>query len=188
VLNADIERLEKEKIRLTILIRKLDARLKSLVTQVQLIAPCHPKIQNIKPETLSDFKTPPDTMYTPFQTDLFFQDATRIVPLSDLQDYIKFCQGGPSSLPKTSKVAEIARALQHTPLGSPMRGRSPSPGGFSPPPLTLDGGDLQDSVEEQRTVVLRKIITGFKFAAAGPESPGSPSRCVGSLSAVKRTK
>ncbi len=35
VLNADIERLEKEKIRLTILIRKLDARLKSLVTQVK---------------------------------------------------------------------------------------------------------------------------------------------------------
>ena len=34
MLNADIERLEKEKIRLTILIRKLDARLKSLVTQV----------------------------------------------------------------------------------------------------------------------------------------------------------
>lgn len=33
ILNADIERLEKEKIRLTILIRKLDARLKSLVTQ-----------------------------------------------------------------------------------------------------------------------------------------------------------
>jgi hypothetical protein len=34
ILNADIERLEKEKIRLTILTRKLDARLKSLVTQV----------------------------------------------------------------------------------------------------------------------------------------------------------
>ena len=34
MLNADIERLEKDKIRLTILIRKLDARLKSLITQV----------------------------------------------------------------------------------------------------------------------------------------------------------
>lgn len=106
------------------------------------------------------------------------QDATRIVPLSDLHEYFKFCQSGPSSLPKTSKVAEIARALQKSPMGSPMRGRSPSPGGFSPPPLNLDGSDLQDAVEEQRTLVLRKIITGFKFVAASPVCPDSPTRLV----------
>ena len=104
------------------------------------------------------------------------------MPLSDLQEYFKFCLSGPSSVPKTSKVAEIARALQKSPIGSPMRGRSPSPGkgGFSPPPLNLDGDDLQDSVEEQRTYVLRKIITGFKFvvAAGSPVCPDSPSRSV----------
>ena len=55
VLNADIERLEKEKIRLTILIRKLDARLKSLVTQVQGIHIKLPSGHNLKPETPSDF-------------------------------------------------------------------------------------------------------------------------------------
>ena len=37
ILNSDVERLEQEKIRLTILIRKLDARLKSLVTQVSTV-------------------------------------------------------------------------------------------------------------------------------------------------------
>ena len=105
------------------------------------------------------------------------------MPLSDLQEYFKFCLNGSSSLPKTSKVAEIVRALQKSPIGSPMlRGRSPSPGkgGFSPPPLNLDGDDLQDAVEEQRTYVLRKIITGFKFVAAAgsPVCPDSPSRSV----------
>lgn len=44
--------MEKEKIRLTILIRKLDARLKSLVTQVRLIASLR---HSLKPKTPSDF-------------------------------------------------------------------------------------------------------------------------------------
>ncbi len=89
------------------------------------------------------------------------------MPLADLQDYMKFCQSGPSSLPKSSKVAQIARELQPSPVGSPMRGRSPSPNAWtaSPPGVpSLDTSGLEGAIAEQRVLVLRHIISGFKFA------------------------
>jgi hypothetical protein len=110
------------------------------------------------------------------------QDAVRIVPLADLQDYMKFCQSGPSSLPKNSKVAQIARELQKSPLGSPLRGRSPSPGasGVWRPPsvseLPLDKSNAEDSLAEQRLLVLRNIITGFAFARDVEVGACSPER------------
>ena len=103
------------------------------------------------------------------------QDALRIVPLADLQDYIKFCQSGPSSLPKNSKVAQVARELQSSPMGSPMRGRSPSPTAWrGTPPLAINSSDatsLESLVAEQRVLVLRKIISGFKFDQGIEDSP-----------------
>ncbi len=89
------------------------------------------------------------------------------MPLADLQDYMKFCQSGPSNLPKSSKVAQIARELQQSPIGSPMRGRSPSPSAWaaSPPAVpSLDTSGLEGAITEQRAIVLRNIISGFKFA------------------------
>jgi hypothetical protein len=156
-----VERLEQEKIRLTILIRKLDARLKSLVTQVCIKCPLRSDDRGHVTCT---------------------QDAVRIVPLPDLQDYMKFCQSGPSSLPKNSKVAQIARELQKSPVGSPLRGRSPSPaasGMWRPPSvseLPVDKSNLDDSLAEQRLLVLRNIITGFTFARDVEVGSCSPER------------
>lgn len=116
---------------------------------------------------------------------LEFQDAARIVPLADLQDYMKFCQSGPSSLPKNSKVAQIARSMQKSPVGSPMRGRSPSaadspaktPVGNGVPSLAIDD-ESQLGIEEQRQFLLHSLITGLKFAR---EVIGSPRKSLAAI-------
>ena len=96
------------------------------------------------------------------------------MPLADLQEYMKFCQSGPSALPKNSKVAQIARSMQKSPVGSPLRGRSPavveSPKANGVAVLAIDS-DLQDGIEEQRRFLLRSLITGFKFAKDLVDSP-----------------
>jgi hypothetical protein len=125
---------------------------------------------------------------------LRFQDALRIAPLADLQDYMKFCQSGPSSLPKNSKVAQIARELQQSPNGSPLRGRSPSPtarqGGGSVAIHSLDTISLENSIAEQRVLVLRRIINGFKFDPefddASPRRNTSPDRSIRPSNAKKQ--
>jgi hypothetical protein len=91
---------------------------------------------------------------------------------------MKFCQSGPSSLPKNSKVAQIARSMQKSPVGSPMRGRSPSipdspvksPVGHEVPSLAIDD-ESQLGIEEQRQFLLHSLITGFKFAKEVIVSP-----------------
>ena len=106
---------------------------------------------------------------------------------------MKFCQSGPSSLPKNSKVAQIARELQQSPNGSPLRGRSPSPtarqGGVSVAIHSLDTSSLENSIAEQRVLVLRRIINGFKFDPDDDVSPRrntSPDRSIRPSNAEKQ--